>query len=317
MHTIFPPQMVPPYCASPYREAGVDIARFAGVGVTWLRCTPPSVIHLTDLLRWQLFSSFMNEFPEVTAELFCNRPPRDFGANPVSMVSPDHNVPKKPSKPQEKEHPSRILARLHKLRETSFPTLQSLKSTSFHFALNCRVNGESLVRDAVPNWPGATFGTSKWKARPMSLSVFGVAALVYGSVHAAAWNDHFPTTAEAVAWKVSCIYVAGYGCIAMVLGTAVVGRADRKQSLSRAYQDPDSSLGPPRKLLLNMLEEITKFIVAIIYFVIVFCFVLGRDSLVFYLLCRGFLVVEVFIGLRSLPKDVFRTPDWTQYLPRL
>lgn len=312
-----------PYRASPYREPGVDIARFSGVGVTWLKCTRPSVIHLSDLLRWQLFSSFLNEFPEATAELFRNKPPPDFGSNPaVPTVSLDHNAPKKPSKPQKKENPSRILTRI---RETSFSALQNLKSTSFHFTLNSEVNGESLVTDSVSSWPSTTFGTSKWRARLTSLGVFGAVALVYGSVHAAAWNDHFPTTAEAVAWKVSCIYVAGYGCIAMVLvTTGVVGWADSKQSLSRADQDPDRPLRPTGNPLPNRREEITDFstdFIAFIFciagFFVILLLVVGGISLVFYFLCRGFLVVEAFIGLRSLPGDVFRTPDWTQYLPHL
>ncbi|KAK3360337.1 hypothetical protein B0T25DRAFT_535406 [Lasiosphaeria hispida] len=51
--------------------------------------------------------------------------------------------------------------------------------------------------------------------------------LVYGAIHAAAWNGHFPTSAEEFAWKVSCVYVAGYGCVAMGFGTIVVGPVDR------------------------------------------------------------------------------------------
>ena len=39
--------------------------------------------------------------------------------------------------------------------------------------------------------------------------------------------------------------------------------------------------------------------------------------LLLYLFCRAFLVVEGFIGLRSLPALAFHTPEWTQYLAHL
>jgi len=37
----------------------------------------------------------------------------------------------------------------------------------------------------------------------------------------------------------------------------------------------------------------------------------------FYLLCRVFLVIEGFIGLRSLSALAFHIPEWTQYLAHL
>lgn len=36
-----------------------------------------------------------------------------------------------------------------------------------------------------------------------------------------------------------------------------------------------------------------------------------------YLICRVFLVIVGFIGLRSLPALAFHTPEWTQYLAHL
>ena len=43
-----------------------------------------------------------------------------------------------------------------------------------------------------------------------SLLVLSACAVVYGGVHAAAWNDHFPTYIELLLWRISSIYVAAF-----------------------------------------------------------------------------------------------------------
>lgn len=34
-----------------------------------------------------------------------------------------------------------------------------------------------------------------------------------------------------------------------------------------------------------------------------------------YVLCRLYMVVEMFINLRAVPADVYRVPQWSQYFP--
>lgn len=34
-----------------------------------------------------------------------------------------------------------------------------------------------------------------------------------------------------------------------------------------------------------------------------------------YVLCRTYMVVEMFLSLRAVPADVYRTPQWSQYFP--
>lgn len=42
---------------------------------------------------------------------------------------------------------------------------------------------------------------------------------------------------------------------------------------------------------------------------------IGWPLLGFYFLCRLYMFVEMFSGLRSVPADVYKTPQWSQYLP--
>ena len=36
-----------------------------------------------------------------------------------------------------------------------------------------------------------------------------------------------------------------------------------------------------------------------------------------YMLIRTYLLVEVFVGLRSMPADVYRTVNWAAYIPHI
>jgi hypothetical protein len=36
-----------------------------------------------------------------------------------------------------------------------------------------------------------------------------------------------------------------------------------------------------------------------------------------YVLCRTFMFVEMFVGLRAVPAGIYKTPQWSQYLPSI
>ncbi len=42
-----------------------------------------------------------------------------------------------------------------------------------------------------------------------------------------------------------------------------------------------------------------------------------KYTFLIYLLCRAFILVEIFIGLRSVPAGVYKTVDWERYIPHL
>ena len=95
-----------------------------------------------------------------------------------------------------------------------------------------------------------------------------------------AWNFVFPTRVESLLWKISTCTTTGLALVTMVytlVDWAVTNKKDRQQ-----------------------LESITFKCYAT-----VFSFL------------RLYVIVEIFIGLRALPGGVFRTVDWSRYIPHI
>lgn len=95
-----------------------------------------------------------------------------------------------------------------------------------------------------------------------------------------AWNFVFPTPVESLLWKISTCTSTGLAVVTMVytlVHWAVTNKKDRQQ-----------------------LGSISFICYATIYSFL-----------------RLYVIVEIFIGLRSLPAGVFRTVDWSKYVPHI
>lgn len=95
-----------------------------------------------------------------------------------------------------------------------------------------------------------------------------------------AWNFVFPTPVESLLWKISTCTTTGLALVTMVytlIDWAVTNKKDRQQ-----------------------LESIEFKCYAMVYSFM-----------------RLYVVVEIFIGLRSLPAGVFRTVAWSRFIPHI
>jgi hypothetical protein len=100
---------------------------------------------------------------------------------------------------------------------------------------------------------------------------------IFGGTHCIAWGFHFATSTEALLWRVSSLIIV---CFAPL---GVFGYWMRKHKV----------MGPKT-------HDYTE--------------VFGNWV---YLLVRTYLMVEVFIAFRSLPKGVYDTVVWLQFLPKI
>jgi hypothetical protein len=132
-------------------------------------------------------------------------------------------------------------------------------------------------------------------------SMFITCAFLYGGINAASWNEHFPTPAERLLWRISSLLVM-CAAIVLVLIFFVVGL------MSVGIDEISGKCRESRKTLTRQIcriwEEFYPLIIGIL--VIAIC--------IFYLAARFYLVVEAFIGLRELPVEVYRTSNWIEYL---
>ncbi|KPI40349.1 uncharacterized protein AB675_7804 [Cyphellophora attinorum] len=127
------------------------------------------------------------------------------------------------------------------------------------------------------------FRDNIWSDTPWQTWLTGLAmTAVYGSIHAALWNAHFPTDDERWLWRISSIVVLSP---LLILGICWIGTRATKR-----------------------LSSLVDWIVILISTPLV---PLALPA------ARLFLVVESFISLRSQPIEVYQQVNWTQYIPHI
>ncbi|KAK4184543.1 hypothetical protein QBC35DRAFT_455175 [Podospora australis] len=154
-----------------------------------------------------------------------------------------------------------------------------------------------------------------------SLMVILVCTGIYGGIHVAAWKDHFPSSAEHILWKVSCLYLSSIGVLTGTLAT-VFHLIDRTYERRLGYLSKGKSKTEHRtnELLVAVRDFARSFSPGSdLYKWYLFypgVAILGPVLLV-YAGARLYLVIEAFVSLRSVPQSAYQTPDWTRYLPHL
>ena len=180
---------------------------------------------------------------------------------------------------------------------------------------NSQVDGKLYPNDAVP----------------MKRIVVLCIATVYGAVHCAGWRADFPSETEQWFWWGSSVALSGPPVTFL---TCAVLEHVFELLLTHSWNPKPYTWQPetayiPRIFLPEFPRSkdpasvSTWGIVAFkLYQVFCGCAMLLWYSLCFgifsaWLLGRSFVVIEVFIGLRSMPSAMYQTPQWSQYIPHV
>ena len=115
---------------------------------------------------------------------------------------------------------------------------------------------------------------------PRVAALFLLVVLAFAASHLAGWNFHFATRIEQLLWRVASIMCGG-----VAIFMAAVGRLDDYITLGRRLREW------PHKVF--------------------------NAGIVVYMLVRAYLLVEVFVGLRSVPADVYLAVNWSAYIPHI
>lgn len=148
---------------------------------------------------------------------------------------------------------------------------------------------EELVLPSMGNWPDKSL-LNKEETLVMS-TVIWFASVLYGAVHIAAWNDHFPSTLEAWLWRSSACFIAWSGAVWIIANSLT----DRSKTIYNCW-------------IRILSGESHWYSYGMLGTAVVVC---GTS----YLFARAYLVVEAFISMRSLPPAAYDTPDWDRYIP--
>jgi hypothetical protein len=149
------------------------------------------------------------------------------------------------------------------------------------------VGEASYIDTHIANFLGLSYLGSVNVHKDRLKSVLAFAAAAYGALHIAAWNEFFPTRAERFLWIASSLTIGSSG-IFLWLWFLVKERWEKVDVVgSKISQN-------------RILSIVGRFIVVPLF-----------------VLARVYLVVEGFVSLRKVPRDVYKTPEWSDYLPHL
>jgi hypothetical protein len=172
------------------------------------------------------------------------------------------------------------------------------------------VNSPSFTSEIIlktPNWPSRkAFLDSSTRIRN---DVFGLKYRIihqvfvgtiwigYAGVHLLAWSFDFPTRAEQILWRVSCLTMAGSMVVFWIF-------------INRRFYQLVAYMWPWKKLELEKVVAERQRVSTI-------QIMLGAVTFLAYLLARLCLIVQVFITLRKMPLGVFETVNWVAFLPHV
>lgn len=121
--------------------------------------------------------------------------------------------------------------------------------------------------------------------------VLWLANFLYGGIHAAGWDDHFPSSVEKWLWRSSAGYIGFCGGLWVILNFVV----SSYQPLNDFWEHwMDGKKGWAQNITLGSLV-----------------FICGLSLM----LARAYIVVEAFASIRELPVAAYETPSWSQVLP--
>ena len=114
------------------------------------------------------------------------------------------------------------------------------------------------------------------------LIILASVAPLFGAIHCLAWNVPFPTSKEALAWRICAVATTGLPLLECALFSLFLSDTVDTEE----YED-------------------SLFIVAVFV------------SPMLYAIARITLIALAFMSLRALPADAFQTIAWTNYFPNL
>lgn len=145
--------------------------------------------------------------------------------------------------------------------------------------------------------------------------------LVFGACHLLAWNYTFPSTTERVLWRVMSISCTALPMVLLVLDNASDWLNEKLMKTARPVLKQDNALCS----LLEYLPKPTRTIAGLIFrtgmnfFKTLYSgltsYTASQTVLCLYILQRLYLLVAIFVSLRLAPASVYKTVDWSRYIP--
>ncbi|KAJ7886767.1 hypothetical protein B0H14DRAFT_2696661 [Mycena olivaceomarginata] len=138
--------------------------------------------------------------------------------------------------------------------------------------------------NSVPSFFSVSYQDNNYKEHARIPSVLAsFVGAIFGAIHCAAWNSHFPSANEKWMWRSGTLLVTAVSLIAVL-----------------------------EILVLSILDEYYYYSPEPKYFKVAFV-----AFIPLYIIARLFLLIIPFTSLRTLPPDAFVNVNWSVYIPHL
>ena len=126
---------------------------------------------------------------------------------------------------------------------------------------------------------------------------------LFGALHCIAWSFYFPSHAEMVLWR--------FSCLAALVGLPTASTI-AVYALRQNWEHPKWQWNVLRLLLGSKSDSSAQET----FWAYALSFISAVGA-VTYIVARIFLIVLAFMQLRSLPESAFYTVTWTTYIPHI
>ncbi|KAF3310279.1 hypothetical protein TWF173_009868 [Orbilia oligospora] len=171
--------------------------------------------------------------------------------------------------------------------------------------------GETYYLDThIRNFSGLSYLGHVNVHRDHLKSILAFTAAAYGGLHVAAWKEHFPTELERILWLISAVFISCSGVLSFLVFLA----KQKSKAFDRwigGFTVQGSWMFWKRKedVMKGEKQSVGKWLAQIILGALVGVVVMAFGC------ARVYLVIEAFVSLRDVPKEVYDTPNWTNFFP--
>lgn len=184
----------------------------------------------------------------------------------------------------------------------------------------------NLLLDGMSNF---TSDSARFSHLTHWMKTYAVLGACYGGLHLAAWDFDFATNGEKWSWRVSGIAMlvapvaTVFGILGFGLQSYVLGARRRKRAIWSKVSEADKTTPPGRWVRLKRI--LGRWFQSCLFgcgdgvaMVLVFMgFLVALVAWVVYPIARVYVLVESFAGLRSVEKEVYRTVEWSGFVPHV
>ena len=165
-------------------------------------------------------------------------------------------------------------------QDIEYPIIITLQNAENGFETSQRLNVDMKSRGGTKRWFTDEKNVASGERDGFIVSIFVFIAPLFGAMHCLAWNATFPTSNEALAWRICAVATTSLPLLLSAISMIIISSV-----LDEVWED--------------VLSDTVFFLLCL------------------YAIARITLITLAFMSLRALPADAFQTITWTKYMPNL